>query len=35
LFTDLQTHTDQRGYAHARRTLGLIEQTLHAVPKPD
>jgi hypothetical protein len=31
LFTDVQTYFDQRGYAYARRTLGLIEQTLNAV----
>ena len=30
LFTDAQTYVDQRGYAYARRTLGLIEQTLNA-----
>jgi len=33
LFTDLQTYVDQRGYAYARRTLGLIEQTLDAVSR--
>jgi hypothetical protein len=30
LFTDVQTYVDQRGYAYAKRTLGLIEQTLDA-----
>jgi hypothetical protein len=34
LFTDLQTYVDQRAYAHARRTLRLIQQTLQAVPQP-
>jgi len=33
LFTDVQTYVDQRGYAYARRTLGLIEQTLDAVSR--
>jgi len=33
LFTDAQTYLDQRGYAYARRTLGLIEQTLEAVSR--
>ena len=33
LFTDVQTYVDQRGYAYARRTLGLIEQTLAAVSR--
>jgi hypothetical protein len=33
LFTDVQTYFDQRGYAYARRSLGLIEQTLDAVSK--
>jgi hypothetical protein len=32
LFTDVQTYVDQRGYAYAQRTLGLIEQTLNTVP---
>jgi hypothetical protein len=31
LFTDVQTYVDQRGYAYARRTLGLIEQKLTAI----
>lgn len=31
LFTDVQTYVDQRGYAYARHTLGLIEQKLDAV----
>jgi hypothetical protein len=34
LFTDVQTYVDQRGYAYARRTLGLIEQTLDAASMP-
>jgi hypothetical protein len=34
LFTDAQTHFDQRGYACARRTLDLIRHTLDAVPRP-
>jgi len=33
LFTDVQTYVDQRGYAYARRTLGLIEQTLNAASR--
>jgi len=28
LFTDLQTYLDQRSYAYARRSLGLIERNL-------
>ena len=31
LFTDVQTYVDQRGYAYARDTLGLIEQKLTAI----
>ena len=31
LFTDAQTYVDQRGYAYARHTLGLIEQKLAAL----
>jgi hypothetical protein len=31
LFTDVQTYVDQRGYAYARDTLGLIEQKLAAI----
>jgi hypothetical protein len=34
LFTDAQTHFDQRGYACARRTLELIRRILDAVPRP-
>jgi len=33
LFTDIQTYVDQRGYAYARRTLGLIEQSLNAASR--
>jgi len=33
LFTDAQTYVDQRGYAYARRTLGLIEQSLDAASR--
>jgi hypothetical protein len=33
LFTDVQTYVDQRSYAYARRTLGLIEQTLNTVSR--
>jgi len=33
LFTDVQTYVDQRGYAYAKRTLGLIEETLDAVSR--
>jgi hypothetical protein len=31
LFTDVQTYLEQRGYAHARHTLALIEQKLTAL----
>jgi hypothetical protein len=34
LFTDAQTHFDQRGYACVRRTLELIRRILDAVPRP-
>jgi hypothetical protein len=30
MFTDVQTYFDQRSYAYAWRTLGLIEQRLKA-----
>jgi hypothetical protein len=33
LFTDAQTYLDQRGYALARQTLGLIQQKLDSVPE--
>jgi hypothetical protein len=33
LFTDVQTYVDQRGYAYARCTLGLIEQMLDAASR--
>jgi hypothetical protein len=33
LFTDVQTYVDQRGYAYARCTLGLIEQMLEAASR--
>jgi hypothetical protein len=34
LFTDLQTYFDQRSYAYARRTLGMITQSLKWASNP-
>ncbi len=35
LFTDVQTYFDQRSYAYARRSLGLIEQNLASLLASD